>query len=122
MNNTKRIIEQLDMLLEHCISMSDKEDSSDVWKDDCWALESAISAMQELEKYREVGTLEECREAMEKQKRKKPDYEGDGFADGKPVYIDWSCPCCRNLFEVDYDEYDYCPSCGQHIDWGDEYD
>nr|DAF27526.1 MAG TPA: DNA REPAIR HELICASE RAD25, SSL2, PRE-INITIATION COMPLEX, RNA POLYMERASE.0A [Caudoviricetes sp.] len=23
-------------------------------------------------------------------------------------------------YEVDYDDYDYCPNCGQRIDWRDE--
>lgn len=23
-------------------------------------------------------------------------------------------------YEVDYEEYDYCPSCGQRIDWSDQ--
>lgn len=71
MNNTKRIIEQLDSLQEHCISMSDKEEASDAWKYDCIALEAAMSAMQELQQYREIGTLEECREARRRQRASK---------------------------------------------------
>ena len=53
--------------------------------------------------------------ALEKQIAKKPDYEGDGYADGKMVYDTWICPCCRSRYEVDYDNYDYCPDCGQKI-------
>lgn len=83
-------------------------------------IETAISAMQELEKYRELGTLEECHEAIEKQNSKPPYYEGDGYADGYPVYDTWICPYCGQDFEVEYDEYEYCPNCGQHIDWGEE--
>lgn len=71
-------------------------------------------------KYEEIGTLEECQEAMEKQKAKKPYYEGDGYSDGHLVYDTWICPCCSKHYEVDYDDYDFCPSCGQCIDWSNE--
>lgn len=74
----------------------------------------------ELYQYRQIGTLEECREAMEKQKAKEAYYEGDGYADGELVYDTWICPCCGKSFEVDYDDYDYCPQCGQHIDREEE--
>lgn len=55
-------------------------------------------------------------EAMEKQIAKKPYYEGDGYANGQLVYDTWICPCCDKRYEVDYDDYDYCPNCGQKID------
>lgn len=74
----------------------------------------------EVEEYRAIGTLEECRAAMEKQTAKRPDYEGDGYADGHLVYDTWICPCCGKHYEVDYDEYDFCPDCGQKLDWEDE--
>ena len=54
--------------------------------------------------------------ALEKQIPKKPNIEGDGYADGQLVYDTWICPCCENHYEIDYDSYDYCPNCGQHID------
>ena len=83
-------------------------------------LKTAISAMQELQQYKQLGTLEEVREAVEKQNPKTPTYEGDGYADGSFVWDEWICPRCGISYEVDYDEYDYCPNCGQHIDWSDE--
>lgn len=55
--------------------------------------------------------------ALNKQISKKPDYEADGYADGKMIYNTWICPCCKGKYEVDYDKYDFCPNCGQHIDW-----
>ena len=54
--------------------------------------------------------------ALEKQIPKKPNIEGDGYADGQLVYDTWICPCCENHYEIDYDNYEYCPNCGQHID------
>ena len=60
-------------------------------------------------------------QALEKQIPKKPTYEGDGYApDGTFVFDEWICPCCETRYEVDYDDYDYCPNCGQKIDWSDE--
>lgn len=57
-------------------------------------------------------------EAIEKQIPKRPTYEGDGYApDGSFVWDEWLCPNCNSRFELDYDEHDYCPNCGQHIDW-----
>lgn len=77
-------------------------------------------ALMGFQEYRQIGTLKECRTAMEKQTPKRPDYEGDGYADGQLVYDTWICPCCGKHYEIDYDDYDYCPNCGQRIDWGNE--
>ena len=37
----------------------------------CKAYDMAIKALEEIQQYREIGTVEECREASEKQKSKK---------------------------------------------------
>lgn len=72
--------------------------------------------LEELKQYREIGTVEECRESVGKQTAKKPDYEGDGYYNGELVYDTWICPCCEKRYEVDYDNYNYCPNCGQKLD------
>lgn len=54
--------------------------------------------------------------ALEKQIPKMPDIEGDGYADGHLVYDTWICPFCGEYYEIDYDNFEYCPKCGQHID------
>lgn len=82
--------------------------------------DTAIEALKEVQQYRQIGTVEKCREAVEKQNSKNPDYEGDGYSNGQLVYDTWICPCCGHHYEVDYDDYDYCPKCGQKIDWSDE--
>lgn len=61
-------------------------------------------------------------EALEKQIPKKPYLEGDGYADGAMVYDVWRCPNCDRAYEVDSDDYDYCPNCGQKLDWGNKDD
>lgn len=81
----------------------------------------AINALKENQEYHQFGTLEEVRDAVERQKAKSPTYEGDGYApDGTFVWDEWLCPHCGSRFEVDYDDYNYCPDCGQKIDWGEE--
>lgn len=56
--------------------------------------------------------------ALEKQVPKKPAYEGDGCdKDGNIILDTWICPCCSHKYEVDYDDYQYCPECGQKMDW-----
>nr|DAG56950.1 MAG TPA: DNA-directed RNA polymerase II subunit [Caudoviricetes sp.] len=87
-------------------------------------------AINELHKIRPRGgiipqkraeALDVTIQALEKQIPKKPTYEGDGYApDGTLVYDTWICPCCDKRYEVDYDDYDYCPDCGQKLDWSDE--
>ncbi len=60
-------------------------------------------------------------EALEKQLPKQPTYDGDGYApDGTFIWDEWLCQNCGTRYEVDYDEYDHCPNCGQRIDWSEE--
>lgn len=96
-------------------------------KDGCYSIAEyqeaktvAVQALEEVQQYRAIGTLEECRAAVEKQTARRPDYEGDGYADGHLVYDTWICHCCGKHYEVDYDNYNYCPDCGQKLDWSDE--
>lgn len=66
----------------------------------------------------DADSLEEVKAAADKQKAKRPDYEGDGYDDdGNIIYDTWICPNCGKRYEVDYDDYAYCPKCGQEIDW-----
>ena len=74
----------------------------------------AIDLIQELQQYRKIGTVEECREAREKQKGKKPTLYGD-FEDGKLL-----CPNCEeDLMDLAECGFNCCPYCGQAIDWSD---
>ena len=89
-------------------------------------LKDAINAMQELQQYKQLGTLEEVREAVERKKPKTPTYDGDGYADGTFIWDEWICPRCGTRYDFEYDDYDYCPNCGQkidlHADWSEEDD
>lgn len=86
--------------------------------------ETIIKGFEELEQYRAIGTPDECRAAVEKQKAKKPIYKH--YEDnGEPPYIKISCPngCRIQLYPVTdknlAHEHGYCPKCGQKIDWSD---
>lgn len=72
-----------------------------------------LEDLEQKSKCNEINTL---KEAIEKQMAKIPNYEGDGYYNGELVLDTWICPNCGNQYEVDYEEHDYCPKCGQHID------
>lgn len=81
-------------------------------------LENYGSAIEERKKH--IGLYNTAIEALEKQLAKRADFEGDGYApDGTFVYDTWECPNCGECYEVDYDDYDYCPQCGQKLDWSE---
>lgn len=55
--------------------------------------------------------------ALEKQNPKTPNTYGDGYDnEGNMIYDVYECPCCGKNYEIDYDDYKYCPECGQAID------
>lgn len=81
----------------------------------------AISALKEIQQYREIGTVEECREAVEKQKPKEPTVLKQQHSDF------YNCPKCgRNLIlkcGTDWfggQHYKSCPNCGQAIQWDED--
>ena len=76
------------------------------WEEMAEVRDIAISALKEIQQYREIGTVEECREAVEKQKPKKPVLRNDN---GK---LRKSCPVCGCFFSPLSRS---CPKCGQAI-------
>lgn len=72
----------------------------------------AIKALEEIQQYRAIGTLEECREAVEKQTDEKPTAVLGTFG-GK----EYECKNCGS--DVCYGD-EYCRWCGQKLDWSDE--
>lgn len=79
----------------------------------------AGNAVFRLADYEDTGlTPEQVRELKERNTAKVPDYEGDGCdKDGNIIYDTWICPNCGEKYEVDYDDYEHCPKCGQAIQW-----
>ena len=75
--------------------------------------------LEELKKYKAIGTVEECKEAADKQKAIKPNLWGDGYYNGELVIDMYECPNCGKNYELECEEYDYCPNCGQKLDWSE---
>lgn len=73
--------------------------------------------MNLLREYEDTGlTPEQIMELKERDEAKSPDYEGDGYdGDGNIIYDIWICPNCGEKYEVYYDDYKFCPECGQRL-------
>ena len=70
--------------------------------------------------YKEIGTVEECWEAVEKQKAERIEYETNAvFSNGFSHYRIGKCPICDNRYNSN-DEIAYCSKCGQKLDWSEE--
>ena len=78
-----------------------------------------MDIIKEWEKYHAIGTPEECRAAVEKQRAKKPKEYEDKF---------YGCPTCGNVLLHKWEKYPtklmdkknglpYCLGCGQRILW-----
>ena len=68
--------------------------------------------VEELKQYRAIGTPEECRAAVEKQKAKRPD--GGRDIDGNDYLI---CPNCCSIVADGEWTANFCPDCGQKLNW-----
>ena len=71
------------------------------------AIRIAVLTLQDIQNYRKIGTVKECREAVERQmpKNNKKIREGE-----------YCCPKCYTVYDDCIFEYDYCINCGQAID------
>lgn len=84
------------------------------------AISKAIDAVKEIQQYRSIGTIEECQEAVERQRAKKPMIEPMAmYANGDPIFI---CPKCREeatVLDPECQEWkmNFCANCGQKLDW-----
>lgn len=88
-------------------------------KDDLWLpydtmkefVEWCAESVKEIQQYREIGTVEECREAVEKQRPMKV----------TDIHVDeYFCPACgseNNNGDIGCPGDHYCPVCGQAIWW-----
>ena len=79
------------------------------------ALSMAITALKVIQQYREIGTVEECQEAVEKQKPKAVT-NGKLIKNfyGSPYCIKGDCPTCGRE-SIKSTDTDYCYVCGQHL-------
>ena len=88
------------------------------------AYELAIFALKEIQQYRAIGTVEECREAVEKQKPKapkdslkiKPVIDENGAYVDADVTVYLLCPNYGEVVGIDENVDKFCRECGQAID------
>ena len=84
----------------------------------------AAQALEEVQQYREIGTVDECREAVWKQKPKKRIYPKTAL---ERYYHAPECPNCKRelkpricgyTLSQAIGIYSYCPWCGQNLEGG----
>lgn len=98
----KEAIEQIERIRKILGTIGEIEDYTEI----------AIKALEEIQKYRAIGTVEECRAAVEKEKIR------------KPIGIDMcTCPMCytqnkvfKNRRNTVAHDVVYCWHCGQAIE------
>lgn len=113
--------EVVDNMIKYCKDFEPKADITGyLEKKTVFAM--AISAIKEVQQYREIGTVEECRKAVEKQKAKKRIYPKTAL---ERYYHAPECPNCKRELKPQIcgytlsqaiGIYSYCPWCGQAID------
>ena len=86
-----------------------------------YAYETAIDALEENQKYKALGAVEELRIVKEKQIPKKPVMK-PYFEDMEEEYL--CCPTCGEILtdripNENKNFYFHCLNCGQAFDWGD---
>lgn len=111
MTVNEKAIEQLERISKNLGLIGEVEDWTEV----------AIQALEEVQQYRQIGTVEECREAVEKQTAKKAtsfDYHNGT--------VNYGCPICKRkiISKIDGEWCggtfnEYCDRCGQKLDWSD---
>ena len=111
--------EVVDNMIKYCKDFEPKADITGyLEKKTVFAM--AISAIKEVQQYREIGTVEECQEAVEKQKSGKIEYGTNAvFNNGFGHYRMGKCPICDSRYNSN-DEINYCSKCGKKLDWSEE--
>lgn len=86
--------------------------------DHCWSAFKflEVKALNEVLEYQKLGTVEECREAIEKTKEKKC------VKDSCPDHTHYKCPTCGKIQKTEYDCGTFgcilnnCSNCGQRLE------
>lgn len=98
-NEAINYLRQIDPKHIECVELIDMEE---VWENIPKAVSAAEKALREIQRYQEIGTVEECRETRERQKRKKPIIKSKKKTKIQTGdYVDVKCPCCEeDIFHV----------------------
>ena len=80
------------------------------------ACRMGMKALQEIKRYREIGTVEECREAVERQRPKRP-IKSDLDIEETVIGF-YECPKCKGILcDIPGNRDKFCVECGQAIQW-----
>lgn len=107
-------IRDLEYLIEECSAYPPETGVNET----IGSLQYCITALREIQQYREIGTVEECREAVEKQKAKKC------VQDTCPDHTHYKCPTCGKIQMSEYKRgirilgriTNFCDNCGQGLE------
>lgn len=87
------------------------------WEEMSEVRDIAIKALEEVQEYRKLGTVEEVREAVEKTKAKKC------VEDTCPDHTHYKCPTCGKIQKTKYNDnttygciLNNCSNCGQRLE------
>lgn len=99
----------IEEIIEHCkriratyekisgVEMLETKDISNAFIKEYWEHRQVAEYLLELQQYRSIGTVKECRAAVEKQRAKKPNYP---YLKSLPT-----CPTCGEVNIQDESEY-----------------
>lgn len=109
----------IEEIVEHCNRICEKmelfaaskgKSQDEIADKTYWEHYQVKKYLKEIQQYRSIGTPDECRAAVEKQKAKKPKQIIFTKKDGKVG----KCPCCGSIIGEDMI---WCDDCGQKLDW-----
>ena len=105
-----QVINILEGIYEECVRDNDKD-----YMERNTALTETVKALTEIQYYRAIGTVDECREARERRVGIKPNK-----ADVQPYFRKhyantYSCPLCHK--KLAYHKQKFCQECGQALQW-----
>lgn len=101
------------------MQINDKDSESKFIKGDYIESKIAIKDLEEIQQYRAIGTVEECREARERQIPFKPYLE----MKHNDILNYWCLICNKSIIPHTFDDSIekplYCTNCGQKLDWSE---
>ena len=121
-NEIKNAIRTINAKLEEALEREKETEGTEdtvIWHMVGNDYKCAIKALEEIQQYRAIGTVEECREERERQRAKKVknrkllrDFHN------RPYSVRGNCPICGSEGLLSSNT-DYCNACGQKLDWSE---